>query len=144
MLETSEHGHTVTALYEVVPVGVKDSQILGDLKYQKNEEPESDVKIVASPELLTVKLRYKQPDGDTSAELSQALTDGHEPWAQSSEDFRFASSVALWGMLLRNSEHIGDGDLDLVNQLALDGKGDDPKGERAEFLDLVRKWSARQ
>ncbi len=137
-------GHTVTALYEVVPVGAGVSQIPGDLKYQKTEEVEPNRKIVDSPELLNVKLRYKQPDGDTSTELSEALTDENKSFDQASDDFRFTSSVALWGMLLRSSEHRGEGDVDLVNQLALSGKGDDPKGERTEFLDLVRKWSSQK
>lgn len=137
-------GHTVTALYEVVPVGIEKPRIPGDLKYQKTEEIDPARKIVDSPEMLTVKLRYKQPDGDVSTELSEALTDQNKSWNQSSDNFRFASSVALWGMLLRGGEYAGQGDADLVNHLAISGKGDDPKGERTEFLDLVRKWSARR
>jgi len=134
-------GHTVTALYEVVPMGAEKTSIPGGLKYQKNEEVEPSRKIVDSPELLTLKLRYKQADGDTSTELAEALTDGNGSWKEASDDFRFASAVALWGMLLRNSEHSGEGNLDLVELLALEGRGDDSKGERAGFADLVRKWS---
>jgi Ca-activated chloride channel family protein len=137
-------GHTVTALYEVVPVGAGKITIPGGLKYQKNEEPDPARKIVDSPELLTLKLRYKQPNGDTSTELSEALIDGKNSWREASDDFRFSSAVALWGMLLRNSEHAGEGNLELVEMLALEGRGDDLKGERTGFADLVGKWSLRR
>jgi Ca-activated chloride channel family protein len=135
-------GHTVTALYEVIPVGVEPAKLPRASKYQRIEPAEPARKIVDSPELLTVKLRYKAPDGDVSTELSKPLTDENKTLGQASDDLRFASSVALWGMLLRNSEHAGDGNPDLASQLALGGKGEDLKGERIEFLDLLRKWSA--
>jgi len=93
-------GHTVTALYEVVPVGVALTKLPSDLKYQKTAATEPLPKVIDSPELLTVKVRYKQPDGDVSTELSKPLTDEGKSLAQVSDDFRFASSVALWGMLL--------------------------------------------
>ncbi|YCM46261.1 VWA domain-containing protein [Verrucomicrobiaceae bacterium 227] len=137
-------GHTVTALYEIIPAGAETTALPGDLKYQKSEAPESTRKIVESPELLTVKLRYKQPDGDTSTELSQTLTDENRNWPQASDDFRFASSVALWGMLLRNSEHAGEGSPEMVTELALGARGNDPKGERAGHLDLLRNWTNKR
>jgi len=136
-------GHRVTALYEVIPIGAEKAAPLTGLKYQQEEKPVAPkVKLIESPELLTVKLRYKQPDGQVSTELSQALTDESGKWQQASEDFRFASAVGLWGMLLRDSEHAGSGNPALVTTLALSGKGDDEKGERAEFLDLLRRWSS--
>lgn len=137
-------GHTVTALYEVVPVGVEVGEIPAGLKYQKTEPSEPAREVVDSPELLTVKLRYKEPDGDTSTELSKPLTDENKSIKQASDDFRFASSVALWGMLLRNSEYVGEGNADLAELLSLEGSGDDPKGQRAEFRGLVGTWSARR
>ncbi len=138
-------GHRVTALYEVIPVGAEQSALPSGLKYQKQEEAiVPKAKLIDSPELLTVKLRYKQPDGDVSTEMSEALIDENSQWQQASEDFRFASAVSLWGMLLRSSEHVGSGNPELVTQLALSGRGDDEKGERAEFLDLLRRWSTRR
>ena len=138
-------GHRVTALYEIVPVGAEKPAIPAGLKYQQQEAPVvPKVKLTDSPELLTVKLRYKQPDGQVSTEISQPLTDQNGKWQEASEDFRFASSVSLWGMLLRDSKHAGSGTPELVTQLALSGKGDDEKGERAEFLDILRRWSTKR
>ncbi len=138
-------GHRVTALYEIVPVGAEKPAIPAGLKYQQQEAPVvPKVKLTDSPELLTVKLRYKQPDGQVSTEISQPLTDQNGKWQEASEDFRFASSVSLWGMLLRDSKHAGAGTPELVTQLALSGKGDDVKGERAEFLDILRRWSTKR
>ncbi len=133
-------GHRVTALYEIVPAGV---MVANELKYQKvKEEPKLDV--VDSPEMLTVKLRYKQPDGDVSTELARPLTDTGNPWEKSSEDFKFSSGVALWGMLLRNSQYAGSGTPELVSELASSGQGDDVNGDRVELMDLVRRWSSRR
>lgn len=131
-------GHRVTALYEIVPSGV---MVANELKYQKvKEEPRLDV--VDSPEMLTVKLRYKQPDGDVSTELARPLTDSGNRWEKSSEDFKFSSGVALWGMLLRNSPYAGSGTPELVSELASSGQGDDVNGDRVELMDLVRRWSS--
>jgi Ca-activated chloride channel family protein len=133
-------GHRVTVLYEIVPAGV---MVANELKYQKaKEEPKLDV--VDSPEMLTVKLRYKQPDGDVSTELARPLTDTGNPWEKSSEDFKFSSGVALWGMLLRNSPYAGSGTPELVSELASSGQGDDVNGDRVELMDLVRRWSSRR
>jgi len=133
-------GHRVTALYEVVPAGV---MMANDLKYQKvKEEPKLDV--IDSPEMLTVKLRYKQAEGKVSTEIARALTDEGKVWEAASEDFRFSSGVALWGMLLRNSSYSGGGTPELVSELALGGQGEDLNGDRAEMLDLVRRWSSRR
>lgn len=134
-------GHSVTALYEIVPAGVEADSLPGGLKYQKSEPAEAVREIVKSPELLTVKLRYKQPDGETSTEVSQALTDANGGWQKASDDFRFASSVALWGMLLRNSVHAGEGSPEMVSELASGAQGTNPKGERAGHLDLLRTWT---
>ncbi|MDG2322245.1 MAG: von Willebrand factor type A domain-containing protein [Akkermansiaceae bacterium] len=133
-------GHRVTALYEIVPAGV---MVANDLKYQKVKE-ELKLDVVDSPEMLTVKLRYKQPDGDVSTELARPLTDTGNPWEKSSEDFKFSSGVALWGMLLRNSPYAGSGTPELVSELASSGQGDDVNGDRVELMDLVRRWSSRR
>lgn len=130
-------GHQVTALYEVIPVGVATKNKV-KLKYQPSAEPPSTPhQTENSDELLTVSLRYKLPGEDTSELLSHPLIDqkNHE----ASPDFKFSSSVALWGMLLRNSPHLGTGNWDMLKTLAAEGTGPDPRGHRIEFRDLVRK-----
>ncbi len=126
-------GHTVTALYEVVPAGVEVPR--GDmdaLRYQPqpDDPPLSDF----DDELMYVKVRYKDPDGTRSKLLQQAVAD--RPRSPST-DFRFAAAVAGFGMLLRDSEHAGDLTLDEVVTLAEKGKGGDPRGYRGEFIRLV-------
>ena len=132
-------GHTVTALYELVPAGqpVTDAPPVDDLKYQL---PAKD--IAASDELLTVKLRYKQPDGDTSSKLEFPLMGEDSSFAQADADFRFATSVAGFGMLLRDSQFKGDLTYDQTIQWAMDALGTDEFGYRREFLDLVRNAAA--
>jgi Ca-activated chloride channel family protein len=105
------------------------------LKYQK-------VQILNSDELLTLKLRYKQPDGDTSTLIQAPVVDRNVSYAKASEDFKFTAAVAGYGMILRNSPHKGTATLDAVLELADEGKGKDEKGHRADFLDLVRKTQA--
>ena len=125
-------GHTVTALYEVVPVGVPVALPSVDpLKYQTAPAPAA-----GHTELATVKLRYKQPDGDTSRLLSAAVEDSRSSAA--SPDLRFASAVVEFGMLLRESEHRGDASFDQAIELASGARGEDPSGLRAEFVDLLK------
>jgi Ca-activated chloride channel family protein len=137
-------GHTVTALYEVVPVG-KSVNIPGvdPLKYQQPVRP-SDVS--ASEELLTLKLRYKEPDGDESKLISVPVTDRGTSYARASRDFKFTSAVAAFGMVLRDSPHKGTATMDSVQELAEEGIGSDRGGYRAEFVTLVEKakrlWEA--
>ncbi|RZM18763.1 MAG: DUF3520 domain-containing protein, partial [Pedobacter sp.] len=96
-------GHTVTALYEIIPVGVKSNFAgsVDDLKYQVNSKPVAVGK--GSKELMTVKLRYKQPDGNVSKLIEQAVIDTAVPFGNTSENFRFSAAVAEFGMLLRQS-----------------------------------------
>ncbi len=126
-------GHTVTALYEVVPAGMPVPRAeVDELRYQAQED--------ASPpsafddELMYVKVRYKEPDAPESKLLEQAVAD--RPRSPSA-DFRFAAAVACFGMLLRESEHAGGFTLDDVVTLAERGKGKDPRGYRGEFIRLV-------
>jgi len=131
-------GHTVTALYEVVPQGVEiDLPGVDPLKYQKPKGEPS--KAAETGELLTVKIRYKQPDGDTSKLLSFPVTDEGGSFNRASKDFQFAAAVAAFGMILRDSEHKGGATLDAVAELASAGQGEDPFGYRKEFLTLVEK-----
>ena len=130
-------GHTVTALYEVVPAGVDmDLPGVDPLRYQQNPTP-SDA--ASAGELLTLKVRYKEPDGDTSAKLEFPVRDGDASYASASTDFKFAASVAMFGMLLRNSPYRGTSTYGAVLELADEGRGRDRHGYRAEFLELVGK-----
>jgi Ca-activated chloride channel family protein len=129
-------GHSVTALYDVIPRGVEsevDVPTAGDLKYQETQ-PSDEAS--ASDELLTLKLRYKVPDGDQSQLIERPLT--HERAEREvSSDFHFAAAAAGYGMLLRDSEYTGALTLDAVRRLAEKGRGDDPNGTRAGFISLV-------
>lgn len=128
-------GHTVTALYEVIPVGVKSNMIgkVDDLKYQKKTE--KSIRPNTSEELLTIKLRYKAPNGQVSKKIELPLTDPKNN--QVSADFRFASAVAMFGQLLRDSEYKGDATYDKVISLAKTGLENDEKGYRKEFIRLA-------
>lgn len=132
-------GHTVTAFYEVIPVGVK-SNFTGNvdpLKYQDNDKkPIADqVKTTGLHDLLTVKLRYKQPNGDTSKKIEVPLID--DKANNVSNDFRFAASVAMFGQVLKNSQYKGEGTFDKAISLAKLGFGEDQQGYRREFVRLM-------
>jgi Ca-activated chloride channel family protein len=127
-------GHSVTALYELAQLGSEQARSEVDpLKYQ-NKAP---VVSAGSPDLLTVKLRYKKPDSDTSRLIERSLRDddSREP----SQAFRFAAAVAAYGMLLRDSEYKGQSSYGLVEQLAQGALGSDPGGHRRGFIDLVQR-----
>jgi len=129
-------GHTVTALYEIIPVGVKDEFIksVDLLKYQSN-----DRKIVNnSGEIMTIKLRYKKPDEEISKLITHTVIDEHIAISNTSDNFRFSAAVAEFGMLLRNSEYKQQGSYTQVINLAKSAKGTDEEGYRAEFIRLVQ------
>ncbi len=130
-------GHTVTALYEVIPVGVKSEFLksVDSLRYQENISPLS--KSPHTDEILTVKFRYKAPDGEISKLIEHPVKDNHVAIAKTSENFRFAASVAQFGMLLRDSEFKSGASFDNVLSLARKAKGPDDEGYRAEFVRLV-------
>lgn len=129
-------GHTVTALYEIIPVGIEEGTgNIDPLKYQKNKKP---VKGNYGDELMTVKLRYKQPDGNKSALISTIIEDSNQELSQSSNNFRWAAAVAEFGMLLRDSEFKGEGTYLQVVSLAKSAIGDDKYGYRNEFIRLVQ------
>lgn len=129
-------GHTVTAFYEIVPVGVK-SNVIGSVDPLKYQDNKIDFRMAANalPDLLTVKLRYKQPDGNTSKKIEVQVIDNGQN--NVSDDFRFASAVAMYGQLLRNSQYKGDATYDSVIELARSGLGNDPNGYRREFVRLA-------
>ena len=136
-------GHTVTALYEVVPVGVNMTGV-DPLKYQPKAEPAAVTppKDIGNGELLTVKLRYKQPQAVKSRLIERVVTDAGRTINEASADFRFAASVASFGMLLRSSPHRGNASFDTVTQLATQSLGPDTSGHRREFVGLVKMAGA--
>ncbi|WP_264323607.1 vWA domain-containing protein [Romeriopsis navalis] len=131
-------GHRVTALYEVVPTGVKGDfkrPSIDPLKYQTVAPATKPAN--SSDELMQVKLRYKAPDGNTSKLISQPIMDQVN---KGDRDLQFSSAVALFGMVLRDSEYKGDAGIADVLQLAQAGRGDDPDGYRSEFIRLVQRY----
>jgi len=130
-------GHTVTALYELVPVGAAvNAPAVDPLKYQK---PGALSSAAASQELLTLKLRYKQPEGETSKLITVPVSDRGIRFANASSDFKFASAVAAFGMILRDSPYKGTASLDGVHEIAAESVGPDLEGYRTEFLTLIQK-----
>ena len=128
-------GHTVTALYEIIPVGAKTNVKLPDidpLKYQSNAASTTN-----SKELMQVKLRYKEPDGNTSQLLTYPLVDKAVKLKDASDNFKFSAAVASFGMVLRESPYKGKASFDQALQLAKESEGVDLEGYRAEFIDLV-------
>lgn len=134
-------GHTVTALYEIVPVGAAEESGGADveeLRYARAGRGVSVPREVAD-ELLTLKVRYQEPEGTESRRLEFPVTDGGAGFADASEDFKFAAAVAAFGMVLRDSEHKGGATFAAVEAWAETGLSHDPGGYRAEFVELVRK-----
>jgi Ca-activated chloride channel family protein len=155
-------GHTVTALYEVVPPGVEvPAGSVEPSKYQHTSgtketkpgidaakaevpgvEAKEDAKAEKSEhadELLTVRLRYKQPESDDSTPLEIPVKATVQQFDQTSADFQFATAVVQFGMLLRDSKYKGGANWDSVLEIAEGAKGKDANGYRAEFIELVRK-----
>lgn len=126
-------GHTVTALYEIIPAGVESDFLaeVDDLKYQATQAAGKD-----SKDLATVKFRYKLPDGDTSTKLERTVLAKAEK--KTSESFRWSAAVASFGMLLRDSEYKGKATYASILQLAESSKGQDKEGYRAEFIRLLK------
>lgn len=135
-------GHTVTALYEIVPAGAKmpEGGSVDPLKYQQTVPPPAP--LAPSREVLTVKVRYKTPQGSKSMLLQRVLQPGAKDISACPADFRLAASVAQFGMLLRNSPHAGKSRYDDAIRLAVSAKGEDPEGYRAEYIQLLKKAKA--
>jgi Ca-activated chloride channel homolog len=147
-------GHTVTALYEIVPAGARSR--LGDvdpLRYEKKRRSRGerghrtttrvrrghdDTGRSHGSELATFKVRYKHPDGNRSRLIEARIKNQPTPMSRTSDRFRFSAAVATFGLVLRNSRHRGEADLPLATRLAGSSLGRDPDGDRAEFLDLVK------
>lgn len=126
-------GHSVTALYEIIPVGVESSYTTSKLKYTKVNQAETN----SSDELATIKFRYKKPDGDKSIEMIKEIANKSVALENSSQDFKFGSAVAWFGLKLRDSKLIVDSSKSNIKQLAKSGLVNDEDGYRAEFIRLV-------
>ncbi len=134
-------GHRVTALYEIIPAGV-ESPYLGSvdkLKYQQTEVQKSAGR---SEEMLTIKLRYKQPDGDVSKKIEKTVSGGVLEEAHTSNNFRFAAAVAEFGMLLRSSEYSKNATYAHAAKLAKSAMGKDENGYRRELVDMIETMGA--
>ncbi|MCL1471343.1 vWA domain-containing protein [Argonema antarcticum] len=132
-------GHSVTALYEVIPAGVKSDVSLGkvdSLKYQENTVASNAYQ---NNELMQIKLRYKLPNQTNSQLLTTPVLDKGLKLKDASTNFRFASAVAAFGMILRDSEYKGKASFDEILKLANESKDVDLDGYRAEFIRLVQK-----
>lgn len=129
-------GHTVTALYEIVPVGVESEFYkIDELKYQTTKVNPA---YQASNEIMTVKFRYKKPDGDVSKLIVHPLVDQQVEFEKTSDDFRWSAAVAAFGMILRESEFVRDFKVGDVEALAKSARGIDKDGYRAEFINLLK------
>jgi Ca-activated chloride channel family protein len=129
-------GHTVTALYEIVPKGAAApaTPAVDALKYQA---PGAPTPSAATAELMTVSVRYKQPQGDVSTKLSVVVADDTKPIAQASDDYRFGVAVANVALVLRGSNDVKQSSLNTARALAASAVGQDVHGDRREFLAMV-------
>ncbi|AFZ00588.1 vWA domain-containing protein [Calothrix sp. PCC 6303] len=137
-------GHTVTALYEIVPAGINSNAVQGNidpLKYQNQQITQNAVK---SNEIMQVKLRYKPPQTEKSQLLSYAIADQGLQLENASNNLKFAASVTQYAMVLRNSPSKGNTNLDTILKLARQSVGSDLDGYRAEFIRLVEKTKTLQ
>jgi Ca-activated chloride channel homolog len=128
-------GHSVTALYEIVPKGVAvPGSKVDPLKYQAQGVPSAAAR---SSELMTVSVRYKQPQSDASTKFSVVVADSDKPIAQTSDDYRFSVAVANVALLLRGSPDVKQSSLTTARNMAAGAVGSDLHGDRREFLALV-------
>jgi Ca-activated chloride channel family protein len=138
-------GHSLTALFEIIPLDKLRQPV--ELKYQKVSRLRFDAtdaaKKQADPnrELLTLFLRYKQPDGKKSVKREYPLSDTPNDSASDtpSENLQWSAAVAAFGMVIRDSQYWGHANYDLISELALSAKGEDESGRRKEFLELIKK-----
>ena len=131
-------GHTVTALYEIIPVGVNSDFEVNEipLKYSDTKENSQNF----GDELATIKLRYKKPDEDKSIEIQQIVKNKPENFSPTSADFKFATSVSWFGLVLRDSKYLTNQNLSEIIALAKQGIGKDEDGFRSEFIRLVESY----
>jgi Ca-activated chloride channel family protein len=129
-------GHNVTALYELIPAGSEENiGSIDPLKYQENNP---SVRVNSKAELLTVKLRYKQPDGKTSTLYEEPVQGKVLAERSTSKSFRFSAAVAEFGLILRDSKFKENASVEQILSLAQGGRGADTEGYRGEFIKLVK------
>ena len=128
-------GHTVTALYEVIPAGVADSLVssVDDLKYQSTRAINNN-----GTELMTIKLRYKAPDSERSQLLTYPVADDSKNWQEASNNFKLSASVAEFGLLLRQSSYKQNSSFQQTLVLAKEAAGNDEHGYRSEYIKLLQ------
>jgi len=133
-------GHSVTALYEIIPVGVKSDIKLSEPEVDNSEEQQNPAtpETYGANDLMQVKLRYKQPQGTTSQLLTYPVVDQGVKLENASNNFKFSAAVAAFGMVLRNSQYKGTANFEQVLQLANQSQAEDLDGYRAEFIRLVK------
>jgi len=132
-------GHTVTALYEIIPAGPdKGGDDSIELRYQENKIKKD---AASGNEIMVLKMRYKPIKEDKSRLIVKTVTDEHIKFGKTSENFRFASAVAGFGMLLRDSQFKNDITAKDVIRIAKEAKSYDEDGYRSEFIGLVEKYS---
>ena len=153
-------GHSVTAIYQIEPAKAvaRPVSLPSGMKYQVQADLKPDLKQASdvegadkdglseaalSGELATVALRYKQPEASESQRLEVSIKNQPKRFMEASPDFRFATSVAGFGMYLRNSKHRGSINAGQLQQIASGAIGKDEAGYRSEFIDLIRKASGR-
>lgn len=129
-------GHSVTAIYEIIPTGTKSAYLpqADPLKYQQNNSSVAG----KTQEMLTIKVRYKAPESEKSVLFDLAVNKALKPWNDCSENLRFASSVAEFGLVLRNSEYKGTATYEDVISRAKAAFGKDEEGYRSEMVRLVK------
>ena len=133
-------GQQVTVLYEIVPAGTASPA--GGVDPLKYQTPPAPNRAGDAHEWLTLKIRYKPPDRDESRLLEFTHRGSPSTFTDAAPDFRFASAVAAFGMILRDSPHRGTASLQRLLRWTLDSTGDDLQGPRAEFVELVAKAMA--
>ncbi len=137
-------GHSVTALYEIIPVGAKTEVKLPEidpLRYQYNV---GSAEAYENNELMQVKLRYKEPQDSKSKLITQPVVERNLQIEATSDNFRFSAAVAGFGMILKNSQYQGNVNLEQVLQLAKGSQGTDLEGYREEFIGLLNKTQSLQ
>jgi len=129
-------GHTVTALYEIIPAGINDTLIgkVDDLKYQRKKEVSYN-----GNELMNIKLRYKEPESETSKLIIYPVADINRTWEQASGNFKLSAAVAEFGLLLRGSSYKQNSSFEQTLEIANDAAQHDDHGYRSEFLKLIKK-----
>jgi len=128
-------GHTVTALYEIIPVGIESAFFTNEipLKYTQTTASTNDF----NDELATIKFRYKKPDRAKSIEMVKVIENTSVLETTTTSDFKFSAAVAWFGLTLRDSKLIPDKDLNAIKTLANKGLANDEEGYKAEFIRLI-------